>query len=82
MSNNWGQGANSAMEDGVILGRCLAEIADPRAALSAYDALRIPRTTRIQKASRDLSNQRGDIGEFLAWLHNYDAATTPVSSAG
>jgi salicylate hydroxylase len=78
MSNNWGQGANSAMEDGVILARCLAGISDVRAALSAYDTLRIPRTTRIQKASRDLSTQRGDISEFLAWLHNYDSATTPL----
>jgi salicylate hydroxylase len=78
MSNNWGQGANSAMEDGVVLARCLVELPDLRAALSAYDTLRIPRTARLQKASRDLSTQRGDIGEFLAWLHSYDAATTPL----
>lgn len=80
MSNNWGQGANSAMEDGVILARCLAEIPDLRAALDGYDTLRIPRTTRLQEASRDLSTQRGDISEFLAWLHSYDAATTRLLS--
>jgi salicylate hydroxylase len=78
MSNNWGQGANSAMEDGVILARCLAESSDLRDALNAYDTLRVPRTARLQKASRDLLTQRGDISEFLAWLHNYDAATTPL----
>jgi salicylate hydroxylase len=80
MSNNWGQGANSAMEDGLVLARCLAEIPDVGAALNAYDTLRIPRTTRIQQASRDLSTQRGDISEFLGWLHTYDAATTPLLS--
>jgi 2-polyprenyl-6-methoxyphenol hydroxylase-like FAD-dependent oxidoreductase len=42
-----GQGANQAMEDALVLARCLSEQKDVAAALRAYEAQRIPRTTQI-----------------------------------
>jgi salicylate hydroxylase len=46
------QGAAQAMEDAAVLALCLAgNIADPVAALARYEALRIPRATRIQEVS-------------------------------
>ena len=46
------QGAAQAIEDAATLARCLAaNPADPVAALRRYEALRIPRTTRLLDAS-------------------------------
>jgi salicylate hydroxylase len=46
------QGAAQAVEDAAVLARCLAEGADDAAAaLMRYEALRIPRTTRLQAVS-------------------------------
>jgi salicylate hydroxylase len=49
----FGQGAAQAMEDAVVLAGCLAEGADdPAAALTRYEQIRRPRTTRLQRLSR------------------------------
>ena len=48
------QGAAQALEDGAVLARCLAAAgssADWPAALAEYEALRRPRTTRLQEVS-------------------------------
>ena len=46
------QGAAQAIEDGAVLAGCLAEDPDdPAAALRRYEALRKPRTTRLQTVS-------------------------------
>jgi salicylate hydroxylase len=48
----FGQGAAQAIEDAAVLARCLADGRDdPGTALKRYEALRIPRTTRLQSAS-------------------------------
>ncbi len=47
------QGANMALEDAVVLGRCLAREEAPEAALRRYEALRRGRTTRITQSSAD-----------------------------
>ena len=47
-----GQGAAQAIEDAAVLARCLAsDPGDPAAALRRYEALRRPRTTRVQLGS-------------------------------
>jgi salicylate hydroxylase len=47
-----GQGAAQAIEDAPVLARCLADDpGDPPAALRRYEALRKPRTTRVQQGS-------------------------------
>ncbi len=47
-----GQGAAQAIEDAAVLARCLGgDPGDPAAALRRYEALRKPRTTRVQLGS-------------------------------
>jgi salicylate hydroxylase len=47
-----GQGANMAIEDGYVLGRCLDAFADDiPAGLRSYEAARLPRTTRVVNES-------------------------------
>ncbi|GAB2964817.1 FAD-dependent monooxygenase [Amycolatopsis acidiphila] len=51
------QGAAQAIEDAAVLARCLAaDAADPATALRRYEALRIPRTTRLQEVSHGRSH--------------------------
>jgi salicylate hydroxylase len=45
------QGAAQAVEDGVTLAACLAQEGTITAALTLYEALRLPRTARVQAAS-------------------------------
>jgi salicylate hydroxylase len=48
----YGQGAAQAIEDAAVLAQCLAaDLADPVRALRRYEALRIPRTTKLQQVS-------------------------------
>lgn len=50
------QGAAMAIEDAWLLASCLKAIADPAEALKTYEAMRKPRTSRVQSVSR--SNAR------------------------
>ena len=47
------QGAVHSIEDGVVLGRCLAAYADPRVALQRFDAIRRPRTYAMVRGAAD-----------------------------
>jgi salicylate hydroxylase len=47
------QGANMAIEDGVVLGRCLETHHDVPSALKAYEAARRERTARLVRAAND-----------------------------
>ncbi len=51
-----GQGASSAIEDAVVLGRCFASGGDPQAALQTYQRSRVERAAFLQAES----NQGGD----------------------
>jgi 2-polyprenyl-6-methoxyphenol hydroxylase-like FAD-dependent oxidoreductase len=48
---NLGQGGGMAIEDAVVLGRCLAATTDPAAALRAYESGRYDRTAMVTNAS-------------------------------
>lgn len=52
MTPNLGQGACQALEDAVVLAKQIQAHTDIPAALCAYEALRIPRTTMIVQQSR------------------------------
>jgi 2-polyprenyl-6-methoxyphenol hydroxylase-like FAD-dependent oxidoreductase len=52
MTPNMGQGACTAIEDAVVLARCLAERGVTPAALRRYESLRAPRTRWILRQSR------------------------------
>lgn len=47
-----GQGGAMAMEDALVLARCLADSSDLHTALTQYDELRVPRTHAVVLASR------------------------------
>jgi 2-polyprenyl-6-methoxyphenol hydroxylase-like FAD-dependent oxidoreductase len=49
-----GQGANSAIEDAVVLAHALAQHSDPTTALRVYEQRRIPRTTALVDGSQAL----------------------------
>ena len=51
MTNALGQGANQAIEDALVLARCLADASDPAAGLRSYEAERIGRTTKFASLS-------------------------------
>lgn len=84
-----GQGAAMAMEDGIVLARCLASANDPIAALHVYEAARKPRTTLCQIESKakglrwsgedtDAYDQRRHRNEESLGLFDYDATTVPL----
>ncbi len=56
MTNAAGQGANTTIEDAVVLGTRLGQTADPVAGLRAYEQERIARTTRIVKLAWRLTS--------------------------
>jgi salicylate hydroxylase len=75
-----GQGAATAIEDAYVLAGTLARSpTDISATLRAYEAERVPRTTRIQLAAReqaDILHRPGgsaDLGIDNIWLYGYDA---------
>lgn len=60
MTPNLGQGACQALEDAVVLSRCLATLSDVAAALRSYEQQRIPRANELVNRSR----QVGAIGQL------------------
>ncbi len=71
------QGAASAMEDAIMLGRCLDHTPDDIAgAFERYTALRRPRTARIQLTSHmnTWMRQATDPG----WVYGYDVWSAPL----
>jgi len=73
------QGAGMAIEDGVVLARCLAEAdgKDIPAALARYQAARHERTSRIQIGSR--SNAWLKEGGNADWVYDYNAWQAPLN---
>jgi salicylate hydroxylase/6-hydroxynicotinate 3-monooxygenase len=73
------QGAATALEDAVILARCLEAVGleDVEAAFGQYEAHRKPRTSRIQALSS--ANTWGRTPEPATdWLYGYDAWRVPL----
>jgi 2-polyprenyl-6-methoxyphenol hydroxylase-like FAD-dependent oxidoreductase len=62
MTPNLGQGACQALEDAVVLARCLDDATDLAAALRTYEQRRIPRTSQLVRQSRRI----GQVGQ---WQH-------------
>lgn len=67
------QGAGMAIEDGIVLARCLADAKDEDvpAALARYQAARLDRTAQIQIGSR--GNNWLKAGSNADWVYEYDA---------
>ncbi len=73
------QGAGMAIEDGVVLARCLADASldTVPAALARYQAARHDRTSRIQIGSR--GNEWLKAGGNADWVYDYDAWIVPLN---
>ncbi len=73
------QGAGMAIEDGVVLARCLADatLDDVPAALARYQAARHERTSRIQIGSR--GNEWLKAGGNADWVYDYNAWNVPLN---
>lgn len=71
------QGAAMAMEDAVVLARCL-DGGDPAAGLRRYERTRRERADRVQTTSA-VNPVMGRTD--LDWLYGYDAWTTPLDQA-
>jgi len=60
MTPNLGQGACQALEDAVLLARCMRENREVASSLRQYESERIPRTSALVKQARDI----GKIGQW------------------
>jgi 6-hydroxynicotinate 3-monooxygenase len=73
------QGAATAMEDAVVLARCLEAGDDLQAALGRYERSRRERTSRIQQESSQ--NTWLHYGGETDWVYGYDPWTTSLDDA-
>jgi salicylate hydroxylase/6-hydroxynicotinate 3-monooxygenase len=71
-------GAAMALEDAVVLARCLDEMDDEsiEAAFHAYEATRKPRASVVAAGSRATAWIRQDTNPD--WLYGYDAWAVPL----
>jgi 2-polyprenyl-6-methoxyphenol hydroxylase-like FAD-dependent oxidoreductase len=67
---NMGQGACQAIEDAVVLAKCLHESQETAAALKAYEARRIERTSAITLQSRRMGQMGRWKNPLLCWLRD------------
>jgi 2-polyprenyl-6-methoxyphenol hydroxylase-like FAD-dependent oxidoreductase len=65
-----GQGAAQALEDAVVLGRCLGGTRDITGALRRYEALRVPRANQVVAIARRNSRAAGLQSRVLCTLRN------------
>ncbi len=74
------QGAACALEDAMVLSRCLqnASVQTLEANLMRYEATRKPRTTQIQTQSSRNTWLKGETDP--TWVYAYDALSTPLVS--
>jgi 6-hydroxynicotinate 3-monooxygenase len=73
-------GGAMAVEDGVILSRCLAACNDHGEAFRCYEATRIPRVTEVQRISIENSWMRGPTE--TDWFYCYDPCLAPLAAPG
>ena len=76
---NLGQGAAMAIEDSIVLARAVTERGDLGAALAAYEAARVERTTMITGLSRRLGRMFQWENPAARWLRDRLFAMTPAS---
>jgi 2-polyprenyl-6-methoxyphenol hydroxylase-like FAD-dependent oxidoreductase len=67
---NLGQGACQAIEDSVVVARCLRESQEVAEALKMYESRRLPRTSAITKQSRRMGQMGRWKNPLLCWLRD------------
>ena len=70
VSPSSGQGASLAMEDALMLARCLRDIAEPEAAFARYEALRRPRAEKIVAVGRKRGEYKALESRTAVWFRD------------
>lgn len=70
VSPSAGQGASMALEDAIVLARCLRDIPAVEEALSRYEALRRPRAERIVREGRRRGTYKALDSRAAVWLRD------------
>ncbi|WP_437795343.1 FAD-dependent oxidoreductase [Sorangium sp. So ce693] len=65
-----GQGASLAMEDGMLLARCLRDEPEPERAFAAFERLRRPRVEAIVRQARRNGSRKAVSGPVAGWLRD------------
>jgi 6-hydroxynicotinate 3-monooxygenase len=80
MRPHMGQGAGMAIEDAVVLARCIDHFGrDSQSAFTTYEGMRYDRTTSILLGSRHNTWMRGDMN--VDELYGYDPFTLPLTES-
>ena len=68
-----GQGTNQALEDALELGRAVGKLGATPQALKAYEAVRIPAATRVQRGSVAIAKSMSSGGKIseIAWYDEH-----------
>jgi len=70
VSPSSGQGASLAMEDALMLAKCLRDIPEPEAAFARYEALRRPRAERIVAVGRKRGEYKALRSRTAVWFRD------------
>jgi FAD-dependent urate hydroxylase len=70
MSPSAGQGASLAMEDALVLARCVRDRAEPEMAFEEFERERRPRVEPIAKAARRNSGGKTGAGPIAGWFRD------------
>jgi 2-polyprenyl-6-methoxyphenol hydroxylase-like FAD-dependent oxidoreductase len=70
VSPSAGQGASMAIEDAIVLARCLRDIAPPEEAFARYEALRRPRAEKIVATGRKRGTYKALNNRAAIWLRD------------
>jgi 2-polyprenyl-6-methoxyphenol hydroxylase-like FAD-dependent oxidoreductase len=65
-----GQGASMALEDAIVLAKCLGETSWPEAAFERYQALRKHRVERLVRSARRTGNQKAMSSPLTRWVRD------------
>jgi 2-polyprenyl-6-methoxyphenol hydroxylase-like FAD-dependent oxidoreductase len=65
-----GQGASLAIEDALMLGKCLRDSAAPAQAFAAFEALRRPRVEAVVRQARRNGDPKAPPGPVAAWFRD------------
>lgn len=75
ISPSSGQGASMALEDAIVLAKCLRDLPDLEQAFATYEHLRRERTTKIYKVGVNGDRAKHKIKPFDVWVRDM---TTPL----
>jgi FAD-dependent urate hydroxylase len=70
MSPSAGQGASMAIEDAMVLAKCLRDLENPARAFAAFERMRRPRVIAIYKEARRNSSGKAVGGRWSEWLRD------------